>query len=280
VASEASDIRQVAGRYQASRRGEGNLLAALNPFSQVRVTANDDGTISVDEIKDFNGQPKKLREIAPLVFREVNGQDKVAFQRDSAGRLYFAMDYPFFIFQRVGGIHGKIFNMMVLGASLGIMLLALLFWPITALVRRHYGRKLSLPTRERRLRIATRIVCLLDLVFFGGILLLVSISDEPGALNSHLDIKIHLLQVIGVFGAIGTLIAIYNALLARRAASVSRRVSVAAAGSSSGDSASHSSGIAQQWWGGALFEALIALACVGFVWFAAYWSLLNFNLNY
>jgi hypothetical protein len=89
-----------------------------------------------------------------------------------------------------------------------------------------------------------------------------------------------LLQVIGVFGAIGTLVAIYNALVARRAASASRRVSVAAAGSSSGESASHASATAHQWWGGALFEALIAIACIGFVWFATHWSLLNFNLNY
>ena len=159
-------------------------------FWKVKWTPQRD--ISVDEIKDFNGQPKKLREIAPLVFREVNGQDKVAFQRDSTGRLYFAMDYPFFIFQRVGGIQGKTFNMVVLYASLGIMGLALVFWPVTALVRRHYGRKLSLPATERRLRIATRIVCLLNLLFFGGIVLLASISDEPGALNGHLDIRIHL----------------------------------------------------------------------------------------
>ena len=72
---------------------------------------------------------------------------------------------------------------------------------------------------------------------------------------------------------------IYNALVAKRTASASR-VSVAVAGSSGAESASHSSGIAQQWWGGALFEAFIALACIGFVWFATYWSLLNLNLNY
>ena len=34
------------------------------------------------------------------------------------------------------------------------MLLALIFWPVTALIRRHYGQKLNLSTRERRLRIA------------------------------------------------------------------------------------------------------------------------------
>jgi hypothetical protein len=89
-----------------------------------------------------------------------------------------------------------------------------------------------------------------------------------------------LLQVLGWLGAIGTVIVIYNALVARRRASASRRVSVAAAGSSSGDSVLHASGTAHLSWGGAVFEALIALACIGFVWFATYWSLLNLNLNY
>jgi hypothetical protein len=230
-------------------------------------------------VKGFNGESKKLREIAPLVYREVDGQDKVAFQRDASGRLYLAIDFPFFIFQRVGLIESKPFNTVVLGGSIGIMVLALLFWPIAALVRRHYGRKLDLSLRERRLRLFARIVCLLNLLFFGGLFLLASISDDPGALTYHLDLKIHLLQVIGLLGAIGAVLVVYNALVTARAWRA-RRVSVAAVGSSTSESSLRRSEISSRGWGAAVSEALIALACIGFSWFAIYWSLLNFHLNY
>jgi hypothetical protein len=280
VASAAADAREIAGRYMASRRPEGNLLEALNAFGQLKVSANSDGTISVDEIKDFGGQPKKLRAIAPLVYRDVNGQEKVAFNRDAKGRLYLAIDFPFFIFQRVSWAQSKPFNIFVLGASLGIMTLALLFWPVTALVRRHYGHRLGLSTRERRLRIGTRLVCLLNLIFFSGLFALVSSFDDPGAINSHLDFRIHLLQVIGLLGGLGAVVAVYNAVRVWRAASLPARAGVAAAGSSPSTTSTATTSTTGPWLASRIFETLIALACLGFLWFGVYWNLLNFNLNY
>src|SRR5439155_1060097 len=87
--AELMHSREVSGRYLSSRRSQGNLLEALNPFGEVKVSGHSDGSISVEELKDFNGEPKKLHEIAPLVYRDVNGQDKVAFKRDANGKLYF-----------------------------------------------------------------------------------------------------------------------------------------------------------------------------------------------
>ena len=276
VSTAAADAREVSGRYLSSRRSQGNLLEALNPFGEVKVSGHSDGSISVEELKDFNGEPKKLHEIAPLVYRDVNGQDKVAFKRDANGKLYFAIDFPFFIFQRVGGAQGKLFNMVVLVGSLAIMLLAIVFWPVAALVRRHYGRKLNLTRRERRLRIATRLVCLVDLIFVGCFVGLANALDDPGALNSHLDLKLHLLQGVGLLGAVGTIAVIYNALQVWRTAPA--RAAVAAPGDSV--AVPLSSSVQSRTWVSRIFETLIGLACLGLVWFEVYWNVLNFNLNY
>jgi CubicO group peptidase (beta-lactamase class C family) len=278
IPAAAADAREISGRYLSSRRSQGNLLEALNPFGELKVSGNSDGSISVDELKDFNGEPKKLREIAPLVYRDVNGQDKLAFKRDAAGRLYFALDFPFFIFQRVGLAQGKLFNMVVLGGSLAIMFLAIIFWPVAALVRRHYGRKMNLTRRQRRLRIATRLVCLADLIFAGSFVGLVFALDDPGAFNSHLDPKLHLLQVIGLLGAVGTIVAIYNALQVWGAAPL--RASAAASGGSISTVAPLASSVHSHNLASGVFETLIALACLGLVWFEVYWNVLNFNLNY
>jgi hypothetical protein len=62
-------------------------------LGELRVSGLPDGKIMADALKDFAGQPKKFTEIAPLVYREVDGQDKIAFKHDASGRLQVAIDY-------------------------------------------------------------------------------------------------------------------------------------------------------------------------------------------
>src|SRR2546428_8056223 len=107
----------------------------------------------------------------------------MAFKRDANGQLYFVMDFPFFTFQRVGWVRRKPFNYFVLGASVAILVLALVLWPVAALVRRHYGRKLNLPPRERRLRNAGRVGCGAEFVFPGGPVGPPSVFERPRAAN-------------------------------------------------------------------------------------------------
>src|SRR5215472_15427370 len=139
-----------------SRRLQGNILEASGMLGELRVSALPDGKIMADALKDFAGRPKKFTEIGPLVYREVDGQDKIAFKRDASGRLQIAIDYPFMVFDRVGWRQSKFFNYFVLGGSLGVMVLALILWPVNGLLRRHYGKRLSLSAGDRQLRTVAR----------------------------------------------------------------------------------------------------------------------------
>jgi hypothetical protein len=51
----------------------------------LKISRNSDNTIGSSAFKDFNGEKKRFRAIAPMLFREVNGQDLLAFRRDDAG---------------------------------------------------------------------------------------------------------------------------------------------------------------------------------------------------
>src|SRR5262249_60471771 len=82
-------------------------------------------------------------------------------------------------------------------------------------VRRHYDRRLELSPVEMLLRILLRIVFVLDLIFVGalfgltmyGLTHLEIFSDQGGK-------WFHLVQIVGVIGAVGTLVALANAALA------------------------------------------------------------------
>jgi CubicO group peptidase (beta-lactamase class C family) len=281
-ASAAADAKEVSGLYIVSRRLQGNILEASGMLGELRVSGLPDGKITADALKDFAGRPKKFTEIGPLVYREVDGQDKIAFKRDANGRLQVAIDYPFMVFDRVGLLQNKYFNYGVLGATLGIMVLALILWPVNGLVRRHYGKKLDLSPSDRRLRKWARAICALNILFV--ILLAVVLSSGDGATGLNgIDGRLHALQVLEAIAAVGSIVVVFNAFRAWlwRPAMIS--ILAAGASRSAGTSSSSlSSGATSepQKRASRTLESLIALACLGFTWFVLYWNVLNFSLHY
>src|SRR6266498_1554447 len=132
---------------------------------------------------------------------------------DQNGRMQMILPYPFFVGQRVGLFENNRVLLPVIGISLLIMLLTLALWPVAWFVRRHYGHKLELTPLERRLRIVVRIVFALDLFFIAAMTgLVVYASTHLEFLSDRANPWFHLAQVIGVLGAIGTLIVLYNAI--------------------------------------------------------------------
>jgi CubicO group peptidase (beta-lactamase class C family) len=254
VASAKEDTQQVAGLYVGSRRGEKSFLKITEFLGQAKAFANSDGTLSIDPLKATNGELKRYEEISPLLYRQVNGQDLIGFHKNSNGLMEFSIDYPFFVFERASMTDNKNFNMAIIVPSLIFLALAVLFWPIGASIRWHYGTKLDLTSSEKRLRLAVRLVCILDLGLVVGWLIFISGTNEIVNLSRSRDPFLYLLQILGVIGAIGTLIVILNAFR-----------SWAKTG---------------KWIWAKLFDVALALACIGFTWFIWHWNLINFNLRY
>jgi CubicO group peptidase (beta-lactamase class C family) len=254
VASPKEDAKQVSGLYVGSRRGERSFLKITELFGQPKAFFNSDGTLSIDPLKGTNGELKRYEEISPLLYREVNGQDLIGFHKNSNGLMEFSIDFPFFVFERASFTDNKFFNLAIIIPSLILIALAVLFWPVGASIRWHYGTKLDLTSSEKRLRLAVRIVCILDLAFVVGWLIFISGTNEVANLSRSRDPFLYFLEILGVIAALGTLIVILNALR-----------SWAKTG---------------KWIWAKLFDVALALACVGFTWFIWHWNLINFNLKY
>lgn len=254
VSSAKEDAQQATGLYVPSRRGETSFLKITGLFGQPKAFFNSDGTLSIDPLKGANGELKRYEEISPLLYREVNGQDLVGFHKNSNQLMEFSIDFPFFVFERAGTTDNKYFNFAIIIPCLILIILGVLFWPIGAAIRWHYGTKLGLSASEKRLRLAARLSCVLDLVFVIGWLIFISGTSEVANLSRSRDPFLYSLEILGVFAALGTLIVILNALQ-----------SWAKAG---------------KWIWAKLFDVALALACIGFTWFICHWNLINFNLKY
>jgi hypothetical protein len=142
-------------------------------------------------------------------------------------------------------------NLIVLIGSAGVFVLTLALWPIAALARRQVGRELNLTRAERRLRLLVRLVCAIDLVcILAGRTLFRKLYD----LDLDFDPWIHLLQAIGFVGAIGTLVVLYHAV--------------------------HCWSNRNCTWLSKMNAVAVALACLGFVWFALVWNLFDVSTRY
>lgn len=256
LASASQDAQSVAGTYEVSRRFETNVLAVTTVLGETKVTADPkDNTISLAGFKGLNQQPLHFREISPMVFREVDGNAKVAFVNNATGRRVAYIDYPFMVYQQVNDTLDKqAVNYVIIGFGLCVIALTLLLWPIGAMIRKHYGKPLTLEPGAKRLRMLVRIVCFAVVIFVVGLLIFVSRTDNPSGLSERGDMGLHLLQVVGLLAGLGSLIAIYNSLK------------------------SWSDG--QQWFWNKIWNTFLAVGCVGFFWFIYHWHLLNFHLSY
>jgi CubicO group peptidase (beta-lactamase class C family) len=254
VANASADAAAVSGYYISSRRSDSTFLKAPEPFGEVHVTDGLDGTITIQPFKDFRGETMKWKEIGPMLFRAVDGQDRVAFVHDQNGRLVMAIDFPAIVFQRTSWQDATPWNRFLLLSSLSILALTLVFWPVAAFVRAHYRSRLELSSQQQRLRVIVRLVCLLDIVFAIGMVLTLGGDDPTTLLSGKLDSRLFFFQGIGLLGVFGSLAVIYATI--------------------------RSWGERNLWFWAKAWNLLVMLACIGLAWFAIHWNLVNFNMSY
>lgn len=237
-------VQNVIGTYEPSRRCETTFLAISTLFRQKKVTANlEDNTLSMTGFNGLNQQPLRFREIAPMVFREVDGKAKIAFVNNASGHLtaytHYDTNYPSVVFQQVN----ESASFFIFGLILSVIVLTLLTWPLAAVLRKY----------DLFLRTGVYLVCLNVVIYVIGMLAFVSTLKDFSVLSEKSDVWLHMLQVIGLISGLGSLVVIYNCIR---------------------------SWTDKQQWFNKIWNTFLAIACVGFFWFIYHWNLLDFHLKY
>ena len=216
-ADAKTQAQKVSGNYLVSRREDTHFLRLLYLLEQTKVypSPTDEGAIEISALTDFNQKPKAWEPIGNGVFREVHGQEKVVFQQDPLGRDELVTEYPFFDFFRPPAyLDAKLFLPASI-VTLVILVLAVILWPVGGWVRRHYGRRLDLPPGERRLRLWTRLVCLIDVALIAGYaIVIIKGLEDLDLLTPKTDPILHVFQAMAALALVGTLIALVNAVTA------------------------------------------------------------------
>ena len=141
----------------------------------IKVVVNEDGTISLPLLTGLNGEPDKWHETEPYVWTDAAGKERLAAEvvdgqvtRFSAGMLG-----PIIMLERAPAAKSGGWLMPAAAASLVALALTVIFWPVAALVRRHYRKPLPFSGREAKAYRWVRIGALASLVAmltWGGII--------------------------------------------------------------------------------------------------------------
>lgn len=212
LADPKPDAARVAGWYDGSRRIV-SALRLLSAIGQSQVSAQPDGTIKIDLLKDDAGNPKTWREVGPLVYREVGGQTHTRFVTDADGHVsYWISDdfIPVEIFQRVDGLRQFPDFKYLMGGTVAVLLLTLVTWIGGWIVRRRFGRALDLPAPAARWRLASRVGAVAILVMLGGWVGLFA-TLEMG--NEAIATMLGVLYGLGVLGVLGAIVIAIEAAL-------------------------------------------------------------------
>jgi hypothetical protein len=255
--SAKNDAARVVGWYQATRRNE-SALRMLYLMGQTSITSQPDGTLTVSMLTDDAGQPLHWREVGPLQYREVHGQDKLDFVTNSDGSIrYWATDYipAIEIFQRMSTLKSLGSVSPLVAVALVSALMTLVIWLAGGLIRRHYHVPLNVPAELHRTRLLSRwgaLVLFVDLL--GWMVLIVATGvNENLLLQGTAAPWMGLLYAVGVIALLGVVaIAVHMVRCWLTARSWPVRVG----------------------------ETLLALAAIYLGWFILAFGLVSFNTHF
>ena len=252
----AEHAKLMAGYYESSRRAETSFISIISFASPFKLSVDKDGLLTSPSFKGRNGAPRRYREIAPFVWRDVDSGWRLAAKVVDGHVQRFSIDEisPFTVYEPSRWWRSGWLTTAVEFAFTALLVTTLL-WPVAAIVRRRNNLKLPLVGRDERGRLVSRIaaaaVTLVSIAWLG---LFTVLSSRTAMLGPNLDpwlFLLHLLAIVGYFG--GAIALIWAAAVAWTG---SRR------------------------WPGKIWTSLLAVSAVLMLWMAWVYHLTSFTSRY
>lgn len=190
AATAREHARMMVGTYNKTRRLETSFLKAMELGGQFNVGLDADGGILFSAASGIGGESLKWVEIAPFVWREVGGKRRIAAEVKDGRVTRFGIDSssPFMLFEPVPWYSSSAWLTPALFASLGALALTVLFWPVAALVRRHYGVRPERSAAEwRAYRLTRAFAGLAIAVLVAWLVFAIALLSDFSSLNGELD---------------------------------------------------------------------------------------------
>ena len=202
--------QMMAGSWDSTRRAESNFFAISNLLGQVKVSVDDKGELVIPALVGPNGRPREWVEVAPFVWRDKNGEDRLAARVVNDRVVRWSMDFmsPFMVLEPVPAAKNGAWLLPAASLAILVLLLAVLAMPAGWIVRRRFklGREAAGPARQATL--FTRLGALAVLAVlagWGGIV--AAFAKSVSYASSVLDPWLWIVQIGGLLALVAALVA-------------------------------------------------------------------------
>lgn len=237
----ADESEQIAGSYRTTWRFDSSPLSLKFLLEQRVVRMVKPGTLVVDTHVGANGEPDEWHHVESGVWQSAtNPLRRLYFSKNAQGDWEMSNSRnPVYLMQKSPWHQHKLLILIVLPASIVVVLLSVLGWPVCALLRRYRAAQPALSPQSLKVRNYMRLAGLLTLapwVLYGAIALVV-MNDLLFVASAACGILLRVVQLMAWIAVAATIGAFW-------AASVSLRAREAP-------------------WVGRVHHATLALACLG-----------------
>ena len=183
VATARAHARMFSSTYWSSRSYSTGFLAATKLLFPVHVIVHPDDSVSLSGLRGADGELKRFREVAPLVWREIGGHERLAAIASQGHIVRLSLDAqaPATVFDAVPAWESSAGLLPLFIGSIVVLALWLLLWPIQAWVGRRSGLSITRSRARLRAEQALRVAAALALAaVVGWIYILTRILNPVG----------------------------------------------------------------------------------------------------
>jgi CubicO group peptidase (beta-lactamase class C family) len=211
ISSQSKDADLVQGCYQASTRSDSTILRFTSLAQQLNVTADKDGVLTIDLLKNSRGSVIRWQEVAPLIYREINGEKMIGFRHGANEQISdLVPTWPVAIFQKVSLTQSRPFVLWLVGPAFGLIAITALLFPIAMIVRWRYKKPLfETNVGAKVLYLFTRLWCwiivALALVIYLFLTRVIGDLDQVLTFEDRWLDTIHWLAWVGLGGGVAVI---------------------------------------------------------------------------
>jgi hypothetical protein len=175
------------------------------------VTADKNGVLTIDLLKDSRGSAIRWQEVAPLIYREINGERMIGFRHGQNEQISdLVPTWPVAVFQKVSLTQSRPFVFWLVVPAFGLIIMTGLLFPVAMIVRWRYKKPLfETNVGAKVLYLFTRLWCLIIFAFAVAVyLFLTSVIGNLAQVSSSQDRwldTIHWLAWIGLGGGVAVM---------------------------------------------------------------------------
>jgi hypothetical protein len=248
-------VGQYAGVYSPLQWDRTTFVKIALLFAyRLRVTATDDGTLTIAGIGDAYGSfegTSQWREVEPLFFQRVDGDGYVAFGRDDQGRVAYLFSGQGYhgAYARLAWYEMPALHLIVLSGSALLFLVTVIAWPVGTWINSRRGKRAGASSILSRLaRWLAAAICVLHTLFIIGIAL---VTANPSELVYGIPPLLHVSLALALLAVVMTAGLPIFAVLAWK----------------------------DGYWSllGRMHYTLLTVVVLAFTWWLSYWNLLGFQ---